>query len=68
MTNLNEATLPAAVTKNWVVQKGNLRAKFLVLTDEDLKYEEGKKDEMLNRVQKKLGKTKKELAMIIAAL
>ncbi len=68
MTNLNEATLPAAVTKNWVVQKGNLRAKFLVLTDEDLQYEEGKKDEMLNRVQKKLGKTKKELAMIIAAL
>jgi uncharacterized protein YjbJ (UPF0337 family) len=33
-----------------------------------LQYENGKKDEMLARIQTKLGKTKEELATLIAAL
>ena len=53
---------------NWSGQKGKLKAKFSVLTDGDLNYEEGKKDEMLTKLQGKLGKTKEELAEIIAAL
>ena len=68
MTDLNAATLPAAVTENWDAQKSKLIAKFPTLTDEDLQFEEGKKDEMLNRVQVKLGKTKEEIAMVIASL
>ena len=68
MTNLNEATLPAAVTENWYVQKGKLRSKYFILTYEDLDDEEGKKDEMLTRVQVKLGKTREELEKILAAL
>ena len=43
-------------------------AKFTILTDSDLNYEGGKKDEMFSKVQVKLGKTKEELATIIAAL
>ena len=31
------------------------------LTDDDLKYEEGKEDELLGRLQKKTGKTKEDL-------
>jgi uncharacterized protein YjbJ (UPF0337 family) len=53
---------------NWNEQKGKLKQKFAMLTDNDLMFEEGKKDEMLGRLQKKLGKTKEQLHAIIAAL
>jgi uncharacterized protein YjbJ (UPF0337 family) len=53
---------------NWNEQKGKLKKAFGVLTDNDLMYEEGQKDEMLGKLQKKLGKTKEELHSIISAL
>jgi len=56
------------VKGNWNVQKGKLKQKFAILTDNDLKFEEGKKEEMFGRLQIKLGKTKEELHKIIAAL
>jgi uncharacterized protein YjbJ (UPF0337 family) len=56
------------VKGNWNEQKGKLKQKFAVLTDNDLMYESGKKDEMLGKIQVKLGKTKEELHAIIAAL
>jgi len=49
---------------NWNEQKGKLKQKFANLTDDDLLFEEGKKDEMLGRLQIKLGKTKEELETI----
>ena len=52
----------------WNEQKGKLKQKFAALTDNDLMYEEGKKDEMFGKLQTKLGKTKDELEKIIAAL
>ena len=53
---------------NWNEQKGKLKQKFAVLTDNDLMFEEGKKDEMFGKIQIKLGKTKEEFDKIIAAL
>ena len=53
---------------NWNEQKGLLKQKFAMLTDDDLMFNEGKKDEMLGRLQIKLGKTKEELHKIIASL
>ena len=53
---------------NWNEQKGKLKKKFAVLTDNDLMFEEGKKEEMFGKLQIKLGKTKEELHKIIAAL
>lgn len=53
---------------NWNEQKGKLKQKFANLTDNDLLFEEGKKDEMLGRLQIKLGKTKEEIHKIIEAL
>lgn len=53
---------------NWNEQKGKLKQKFATLTDDDLLFAEGKKDEMMGRIQKKLGKTKEELHRIIASL
>ena len=53
---------------NWNEQKGKLKQQFATLTDDDLMFEEGKKDEMLGRIQKKLGKTKEELHTLISKL
>ena len=53
---------------NWNEQKGKLKKKFAILTDNDLMFEEGKKEEMLGKLQIKLGKTKEELHKIIAEL
>jgi uncharacterized protein YjbJ (UPF0337 family) len=53
---------------DWEVQKGKLKQKFAKLTDNDLLFVEGKKDEMMGKLQVTLGKTKEELHKIIQAL
>jgi len=53
---------------NWNEQKGKLKQKFATLTDDDLMFAEGKKEEMLGKLQIKLGKTKEELHKILAEL
>jgi len=47
---------------NWNELKGKFKQKYGDLTDDDLTYVEGKEDEFLGNLQKKLGKTKNELA------
>ena len=49
---------------NWNEQKGKLKQRFAELTDNDLMYEEGKKDEMFGKLQVKLGKTREEINKI----
>jgi uncharacterized protein YjbJ (UPF0337 family) len=39
-----------------------------MLTDDDLLFVEGKQDELLGRLQSKLGKTKEEIRKIISEL
>ena len=56
------------ITGNWNTTKGKLKQKFAVLTDNDLMFADGTKDEMIGRLQVKLGKTKEEMQKIIAAL
>ena len=53
---------------NWEEQKGKLKQKFAALTDNDLLLAKGKKEEMLSRIQTKLGQTKEELFKIIGEL
>ncbi len=53
---------------NWEEIKGKLKQKFAILTDNDVLLIEGKKEEMLGRLQIKLGKTKEELQKIISEL
>ena len=55
------------VKGNWNEQKGKLKQQFANLTDDDLMFAEGKKDEMLGKLQIKLGKTKEELHKIMTA-
>lgn len=56
------------LTGNWNEQKGKLKQKFASLTDDDLMYAEGKKEEMLGNLQKKLGKTMEEIKEILGDL
>jgi uncharacterized protein YjbJ (UPF0337 family) len=53
---------------SWNERKSKLRQKFGFLSDNDLNFEESKKEEMLIKLQIKLGKTKEELLKIIATL
>jgi uncharacterized protein YjbJ (UPF0337 family) len=53
---------------DWNEAKGKLKQKFALLTDNDLLLAEGKLDEMLGRLQVKLGKTKEEIHKIISEL
>jgi len=53
------------VKGNWNEQKGKLKQQFANLTDDDLMFAEGKKDEMLGKLQIKLGKTKDELNKVM---
>lgn len=46
---------------NWNEIKGKLKQKYGQLTDQDLMFAEGKEDELLGRLQKRLGKTKDAL-------
>ena len=62
MNNLSE------LKGNWNETKGKLKQKFAMLTDNDLLLVEGKKDELLGRLQIKLGKTKEEVNKIISEL
>ena len=62
MTNIIE------LKGNWNEQKGKLKQKFATLTNNDLLFFDGKKDEMLGKLQAKLGKSKEELHKIIESL
>jgi uncharacterized protein YjbJ (UPF0337 family) len=46
---------------NWNVIKGKLKQSYADLTEDDLMYAEGKEDELLGRLQVKVGKTKQEI-------
>jgi uncharacterized protein YjbJ (UPF0337 family) len=46
---------------NWNEVKGKLKQRYGQLTDNDLSFSEGKEDELLGRLQQKLGKTKEAL-------
>ena len=46
---------------DWNELKGKAKQQYADLTDDDLLYEDGKDDELLGRLQKKIGKTKEEI-------
>ena len=46
---------------NWNEIKGKHKQKYGQLTDQDLTFAQGKEDELLGRLQKRLGRTKDQL-------
>jgi uncharacterized protein YjbJ (UPF0337 family) len=53
---------------NWKEVSGKLKQQFANLTDDDLLFVEGKEEELLGKLQQKLGKTKEEIRKLIAKL
>lgn len=53
---------------NWEEIKRKLKQKFAELTDSDVLLIEGKREEMLGRLQIKLGKTREEIKQLISQL
>jgi|DEB19_MinimDraft_2_1074335.scaffolds.fasta_scaffold240876_1 uncharacterized protein YjbJ (UPF0337 family) len=57
-----------AVKRNWDDVKLRARKAYPNLTDEDLTFKEGKENEMIERIQKKIGKSKEETATWLKTL
>jgi uncharacterized protein YjbJ (UPF0337 family) len=57
-----------SIKGNWKEISGKLKQKYANLTDDDLLYKEGKEDELMGRLQKKIGTTKEGLRDLIAKL
>ncbi|OYW72426.1 MAG: general stress protein CsbD [Verrucomicrobia bacterium 12-59-8] len=53
---------------SWNEVKGKLKQKYAQLTDDDLLFAEGKDDEVLGRLQQKLGESKESLRDTIEKL
>jgi uncharacterized protein YjbJ (UPF0337 family) len=71
IVNLNDQPMESWKLKlqgNWNELKGKMKQHYGQLSDDDLAYENGKDDEFLGRVQKKLGKTKEDVIAWIEKL
>ena len=53
---------------NWNEMAGKLKQQFAGLTDDDVLLREGTEEELLGRLQKKLGKTREEVRALIEKL
>jgi uncharacterized protein YjbJ (UPF0337 family) len=56
------------IKENWNGLKRELKQKYAALTDFDLTYAEGREDELLATISKKIGKTKDEVSKVIKDL
>jgi len=66
VTEANQKTIVMSafsdqVKGNWKIIKGKIKQEYADLTDDELAYEEGKEDEIIGTLQKKMGKTKEEV-------
>lgn len=50
---------------NWDESSKKLKEQFSQLTDADLKFEPGKEDDLLNRIEKRINKKQPEIINII---
>ncbi len=56
------------ITRSWREQKVMLKWRFSILVDEDLEFEDGEKEGMLDKLSLKLKKTRSELQSLLAEL
>jgi len=54
-----------SIKGNWNEVAGKLKQKYAGLTEDDLLFVEGKEEELLGKLQKRLGKTKEETRNLI---
>jgi hypothetical protein len=54
--------------QRWQTQKDELKLRFTFLADADFRYDYGRKDVMMTRLQTKLGKSREALNALLATL
>jgi len=60
---MNETKL--SLKGNWNVVKGKLKQAYGDLTDNDLTYVEGQEDELVGRIQKRVGASASEVRQLL---
>ena len=60
---MNETEL--SLKGNWNVVKGKLKQAYGDLTDDDLAYTDGKEDELVGRIQKRIGSTAADVRSLL---
>ncbi len=63
--NSDKKTESFKISGDWTKQSEQLKDKFSQLTDSDLKFEPGKENELLQRVETRLNKKRDEVINII---
>ena len=53
------------VTGNWETQSKALKTQFNQLTDSDVKFETGKEEELVSRLQTRLSKSREDVLAIL---
>ncbi|XZF14504.1 hypothetical protein ACTHGU_00055 [Chitinophagaceae bacterium MMS25-I14] len=61
----NKTDADFKITGNWPEQSKQLKETYKQLTDSDLKFETGKENELINRLETKLNKKRGEVIDII---
>lgn len=59
---------PSRIDQRWIEQKKKLQLQFSNITDADLRFETGRKHEMIEKIGAKLGKSDSEMHNIFQAL
>jgi len=57
-----------SMKEKWDIQKAKFKKKYPSLTDSDLRYDEGKKGDMYEKIRIKLGISSEELKKFLADL
>jgi hypothetical protein len=66
MSNSQKTSTPAfTIIGNWATRSRLLKSEYLQLTDEDLKFELGKEEELISRFETRLNKTREQIIEIL---
>ncbi len=62
---MNQTETKLNLKGNWNVIKGKLKQSYGQLTDDDLSYSEGQEDQLIGRIQKKIGSTSADVRHLL---
>ncbi len=66
MSNSQKTSTPAfTIIGNWATRSRLLKSEYIQLTNEDLKFEVGKEEELISRFETRLNKTREQIIEIL---
>ena len=66
MSNSQKTSIPAfTIIGNWATRSRLLKSEYIQLTNEDLKFEVGKEEELISRFETRLNKTREQIIEIL---